>query len=240
MRGFGLEHLKGRTTLTRFSSASEELIARFIARVAKELRKPAVGKFNGEIRALQVHKGGKAVQHAIEFFPFRLQGQLGLLAFGGVAYGAQEQMGVGFILIKKILGPLADRGEGQGFISLAGQDHEGHVGGLIVGLDEGIQAPAVRETQIQQDQVDLVLVQPLQPISQPGHPLDGKILDLGFGQHLPDQAGVSRIVLHQQDSGWLGAHHAPHLGGSITTVSQKSSMDFTTSIKRSRSTGLVI
>ena len=61
----------------------------------------------------------------------------------------------------------------------------------------------------------------------------------GVGQHLPDKAGVTRIIFYQQDLHG-SIEHLHYLGGSMTTVNQKFSMDFTTSRNWSRSTGLVI
>ena len=191
------------------------------------------------ICGLQVNKNGQAVQQGIELFPFNLQGYLSLFALGGIADGAQQQIGVSSIFKKIILGSLPDRGEAQGFIGQAGQDHEGHLGGLGMSLDEGVQPLAVRQAQIQQYQVDPSLAQAFQPIGKPGHPLDGKTLPPGVGQHFPNQAGVARIIFNQQDlHGRIG--HLHYLGGSMTTVNQKFSMDFTTSRNWSRSTGLVI
>ena len=138
-----------------------------------------------------------------------------------------------------VLGPFPHRGEGHGLIIEAGQDHERNLGGLGVGLDEGVQAAAVRQAQVQQDQVDLAPVQSLQPRRELGDPIDLEAGVLGFRQHLSDEPGIAGIVLHQEDSGCV-AIHLIHLGGNFTTVSQKSSMDLTTVRNCSRSTGLVM
>ena len=57
-------------------------------------------------------------------------------------------------------------------------------------------------------------------------------------QHHLDQARVTGIVLDQQDA--LAVLLGLHLqGGSVTTLSQKRSIDCTTTMNFSRSTGLV-
>ena len=60
-----------------------------------------------------------------------------------------------------------------------------------------------------------------------------------LGQRVLQQQRVGRIVFDQQqaDGRWI---HDYSPSGSLTTVSQKSSIDFTTSMKRVKSTGLVM
>ena len=108
-----------------------------------------------------------------------------------------------------------------------------------VGLDKGVQAAAVRQAQVQQDQVDFAPAQLLQPRRELRHPVDLEAGAFGFRQHLSDEPGIAGIVLHQEDSGCV-AFHLNHLGGNFTTVSQKFSMDCTTVRNCSRSTGLLM
>ena len=62
---------------------------------------------------------------------------------------------------------------------------------------------------------------------------------LDVRQLLADQPSLSSGVFDQQDSSESSAHRSP-LVGSLTTVSQKSSIDRTTRINCSKSTGLLI
>ena len=59
-----------------------------------------------------------------------------------------------------------------------------------------------------------------------------------LGEHLADEARIPRVVLDEEDrfAQGLGFHFAL---GSVTTVSQKRSIDCTTVMNFSRSTGLV-
>ena len=60
-----------------------------------------------------------------------------------------------------------------------------------------------------------------------------------LAQHLPDQPRVTRVVLDQERTDrCLRTAHVTC--GSVTIVNQKSSIDFTTVMNCSRSTGLVI
>ena len=58
-------------------------------------------------------------------------------------------------------------------------------------------------------------------------------------QKLAQKTSVSRVVFDEQDSDRADAHLSASSDGSLTTVTQKSSMDLTTRMNCSRSTGLV-
>jgi hypothetical protein len=73
---------------------------------------------------------------------------------------------------------MAHCGEGQGLVVQAGEEHKGNFRGVDVGLEEGIKAAAVRQAQVQQDQIDLAFVQMLQALGEPGYPLNGNSLSL--------------------------------------------------------------
>ena len=61
-----------------------------------------------------------------------------------------------------------------------------------------------------------------------------------LGQRLLQQQGVGRVVFDQQQADGRWSFIVTRRLGSLTTVSQKSSIDFTTSMKRLKSTGLVM
>src|ERR1700720_1209158 len=58
-------------------------------------------------------------------------------------------------------------------------------------------------------------------------------------EHLAQQTSISRVILNQKNMEWLFLHERDSCG-SLTTVSQKPSMLFTTLRNPSRSTGLVM
>ena len=124
LRHLGLQNLEGLTFLTRFAYSLNDLIAGFIPRFTKELDETTVGKTDPMILVLQVNKNGQAVQQGIELFPFDRQGDLRLFTLGGIANGPQQCVALRCPFDQIVLGPLAHRAEGQGFVGQASQDHE--------------------------------------------------------------------------------------------------------------------
>ncbi len=138
-------------------------------------------------------------QVLLQFFPL-----------GGVANGAQQCVAVGFTLDEIVLGPVLHRGDGQGLVIQTGDEHERDFRSLGVGLAEGLQTLAVRQRQVQEDQIDVVLAQILQALGEPGRPFEGDIVSPRLGQHLPDEAGVAGVIFDEQNlEGSIGARYLP-------------------------------
>ena len=110
-------------------------------------------------------------------------------------------------------------------------------------MDHGecVKTVAIRQRQVQEHDVSDTLRQLLQSKRQAVSvgELHRRVPDTGLAQHLPDQPRVTRVVLDQQRTDrCLRTTHV--MSGSVTIVNQKSSIDFTTVMNCSRSTGLVI
>src|SRR5882672_11739668 len=109
---------------------------------------------------------------------------------------------------------------------------------MRVDLEEGIEAVAVREREVEQHHARRLRGEVLKTLREPADAIEFEQPVLAFGQHLPDEADVPRIVLDQQNP--LAFGHVSYFPfGSVTTVSQKLSIDCTTLMNCSRSTGLV-
>src|SRR5689334_10690268 len=110
-----------------------------------------------------------------------------------------------------------------------------------VDLRERVQAVAVGERQVEQHEGNVLLRELLQAARKAVGVLEAELHRRGlFREHLPDEARIARVVLDEEDlvAGLLGLH-LPGPGGSVTTDSQKRSMDWITTMNFSRSTGLV-
>ncbi len=105
-----------------------------------------------------------------------------------------------------------------------------------VHLGEGIEPEAVGQRKIEQHQPGAAGRQVLEPERQAIGGVQHERRARVLGDHLEDEPRVARVVLDEEDV----VHYLPcPLGGSVTTVSQKTSIDFTTTMNFSRSTGLV-
>ena len=120
----------------------------------------------------------------------------------------------------------------------------GVVGVRRVECIESCEASAVGQRQVEEHQVGAVFTQVLESAGQAiGHAdVDGVGGTARIAQHLADEARIAGIVLDQQRAyAGAGRRFGGHdLLGSVTMVSQKSSIDLTTLMNCSRSTGLVM
>jgi len=89
---------------------------------------------------------------------------------------------------------------------------------------------AVRQREIEENDVDRGLGQASDAGIEPVDMREGEPAGTGFRQKFPQQTGVAGIVLNQQDMCGTGAHLVPVCWwtGNTTIPSQKSSMDRTT------------
>ena len=106
---------------------------------------------------------------------------------------------------------------------------------------ECLQAAAVWQRKVEQNQVNIAVCKTLESSCQAIRPAqrDGSRTSTGLAQHLEDQPRIARVVFDQQRANGccVDAHD---WRGNVTIVSQKSSMDLTTVMNCSRSTGLVM
>ena len=92
---------------------------------------------------------------------------------------------------------------------------------------EGIDSGAIRQGEVEQDHVECVQTELFLRFAHPPRPGELKTPGLGLLQIFLNESGICRIVFDQQDTdrnGSLG-HRAHFLGGSLTTLNQKLSMD---------------
>ncbi len=98
---------------------------------------------------------------------------------------------------------------------------------------------AVGQRQVEEHELGLLERQELEPTRQTVGAAQAKRRGRILPQHLLDEAGIAGVVLDQEDrlrDGLLDDHRT---GGSVAMVSQKRSIDCTTVMNFSRSTGLV-
>jgi hypothetical protein len=136
-----------------------------------------------------------------------------------------------------VLRALADGGPGGDLVVEAGEDDDGQVRRGGVRAHDRLQAARVRERQIEQDEVERAALQRREPVGEPGHVLPLDLHRARLAEHLLEEPRVARVILDDEDAKSLA--HGVHSGGSSTTDSQKPSMDLTTWMNCSRSTGLV-
>ena len=142
--------------------------------------------------------------------PLALLQQLlrGLLALDGVTNGPRNLPPVGLPLDQVVLHTLLDRRQANALVVGAGQHHDRQPGRRVVGAPIRFRSGAVGQRQVQQEHVEGLLDQARQGVLQPLHPGEFKAARAGLGQGLPQEVGVGRAVLHQQDADEVGVHGA--------------------------------
>src|SRR5580704_18601959 len=98
---------------------------------------------------------------------------------------------------------------------------------------------SVRQSQVQQHDVYTTLPQMSYGFAHAHEVRQFETARLLRAEHLPEQTGISRVILNQKNMERLFLHERGSCG-SLTTDSQKLSMLFTTLRNPSRSTGLVM
>ena len=172
--------------------------------------------------------------------------ELFLVAFAldGILHRAQQQFPVDLALDEVILRAALDRGQCQRLVVGAGEDDDGDFGRMRVDLGERLEAQAVGQRQVEQHEGDIAAGKRLETAREAVGVLEPESGGRLLQEHFPDQAGVARVVLDQQDglqavdNCHAEVHHLA--GGRVTTVSQNRSIDCTTTMNLSRSTGLVM
>ena len=95
-------------------------------------------------------------ERMVEGFGFE-EGELGAFAFDGVVNGTEEKAGSDLALDEEVLGAGVNKLAGEGVGVVAREDDDGDVTGVAEGGLEGDFAGAVREVEIEDDEVERVV-----------------------------------------------------------------------------------
>jgi hypothetical protein len=100
---------------------------------------------------------------------------------------------------------------GQRLVVEAAEHHDGHVGSCGAHAEQCLESLTVREHEVQQNDVELLLRQRLHGLAELLGILKVELSGGGLLQGLFQQTRISRIVFHQQHSYGLVAHvfHLP-------------------------------
>jgi len=159
-----------------------------------------------------------------------------VLALDRIVHRSHQELAVELALDEVVLGADLDRRQRHRLVVVAGEHDDRNLGRVRVDFGEGVQAMAIRQRQVEQYQPGFFRGEEIQPVRQPLGAVQPERRIGILRQHFADEACVARVVFDQQD-GVRGDAHSPL--GSVTTVSQNMSIDWTTTMNFSRSTGLV-
>lgn len=100
----------------------------------------------------------------------------------------------------------------QRIVCQVAQNHDGGAARVCVGAAEGLEALAVRQREVKEDDVD---PSPLETIKASRKPVDELQVELvwlilGLAEELLDQPPVPGVVLDKQDSDWTSGHRLLH------------------------------
>jgi len=115
-----------------------------------------------------------------------------------VAHGARQQIVVELPFDEVILGPDLDGFQGQRLIIRAGQHDERHVGGFDAESRDGVQAPAVRQRQVDEGHIAAIRERTVNAGSEALDMRQPKPTLSRRPEHLLDEPGVTRVVLDQE------------------------------------------
>src|SRR5262249_16468549 len=153
---------------------------------------------------------------------------LGVLALDRVPDRAREQIAVHFSLDEIILRAFTQRLHRELVVLHPGQNDNRQMGDQRMELQNRIQALGVGQREIEQDDGEGFLVEAPERVGEAPDMRELEAHAGAFRQRLAQEARVAAIVLDQQnfDRSWAQADSC----GSLTIVSQKSSIDWTTRI----------
>ena len=129
-----------------------------------------------------------------------LEGFFGLLALDGVADGAGGLAALSLALDSVILDAVAHCVEADDLILDAGQHNDGQVRGRFARAVKGVAASGVREGQIQQEHVELLMAEAFDGFRQPLGVSEAEGAQAALIQRLDQQTGVRRAVLRPAES----------------------------------------
>ncbi len=176
------------------------------------------------------HAFGHVVQHGLKKTCFQPQFFFQPLAFDGILQGACQERGSRLSFHEIVLGACLDELDSQFLILQSGHQHDRNSLRRRVHPDQGLCPLAVRQREIQQNDVERGLSQASDGGIEPVDVREGEPAGAGFRQEFLQKTSIAGIVFNQQDMGRTGAHLVPFWGGTGNTTipSQKSSMDRTT------------
>jgi hypothetical protein len=186
--------------------------------------------------------GGAICDATLQLVAGALEFVLGFLALEGVAQGADEEAIIDAALYQIILGTALHGLDGEAFVIHAGEDDDGDVRRAILDAEEGLEALAIGECEIEQDGVDAGELEQIEAGAEGG---DVGYLEDGvvaLHEEALKQLGVLLVILDQQDMDVFVCHRGRTYQslGSLTTVSQKSSTPLTIRMKSGRFAGFRI
>ena len=107
-------------------------------------------------------------------------------------------------------GAFPDRSEADLLVVKSGQHDNWEVRGVSAQGAERLNPLAIREREIQENRAYPRGGGAFDPASQPIDPLQSEGYVGNFGEHLPDQAGITRVIFDQQDGLRHESPRSPH------------------------------
>jgi hypothetical protein len=140
----------------------------------------------------------------------------GVLALGGVAHGAHQQIAVDASLDQVVLGALANGLDSESFIVGAGEDDDGDAGRLGVGAHERLDPVDAGQGQVEQDDIEILSLELEEGVFEARYmrkfdAAGGDIRDL-----LAEEAGVGGVVLDEQDARVFEIHSCERVSFQLT------------------------
>ena len=130
------------------------------------------------------------------------EGRFGLVPprpLDGVADRSDQQVVVDLALDQVILGPGLHGLDGRRLVVIAREHHDRHVAGMGVHGDEGLQALAVGQREIQEDDIEGEFAEPLQAGGEQFHVAQFERSVPAVAQQVAHDPNVVRIILDQED-----------------------------------------
>jgi len=151
---------------------------------------------------------GAVCDAALELVAGALQLVLGFLALEGVAKGADEDAVIDAAFDEIILGAALDGLDGEGFVIDAGEDDDGDIGGAILDAEEGFEAFAVREGEVEEDGIDAGEIEEIEAGAEGVDVGDFEDRVVALDEEALKQLGVLLVILDQQHMDVIVRHRA--------------------------------
>ena len=134
------------------------------------------------------------------------QRALGPLALHGVPEGPDQPVALSPALDQVILGAFLESLQTQLLIIQPGLNHDRQVGKFLHEFGQRFQTHAVRETQVQQDEVEIPFSGDLESFRRRLRPHDGERRQDGLLGGFGDQPKIRFVILHHQQRRGRGRH----------------------------------
>ena len=182
----------------------------------------------------------RELRRALRDPPFELgmrhtQRFFGLVAADRIADRADQQGAVDLTLDEIVLRPRLQRLHRDALVGESAQHDERRNARAGEQPLQRFEAGAFGQAEVEQHDVEVVGAQSRDARGETVDPAELEAQAIRFGEHELDQPRVGRVVFDQQDLD----RRLRHFGGSVTTVSQNSSIVCTMRVNWSKSTGFV-